>query len=76
MSALDVATEYTILIAEGGADLGETDGCVAVTKRRLVELGVRLPADLKRPRRDTSRIDFREKRLTIEAPARPRRAAG
>jgi hypothetical protein len=68
MSALDVATEYTILIAEGGADPIETASRVAVTKRRLVELAVR--------RGDTSRVDFRERRLTIEAPARPRRAAG
>lgn len=75
MSALDVAPEYTILVAEGGADPIETDRCVAVAKRRLAELGVRLPADLRR-RRDTSRIDFRDRRLTIEAPARPRRAAG
>ena len=58
---------------------------IAPGETKLVELSIRLPADLKRRRSYTSRIDFREKRLAVEvnvegsadqSTARPRRAAG
>jgi hypothetical protein len=58
---------------------------IAPGETKLVELSIRLPADLKRRRSYTSRIDFRDKRLAVEvnvegsadqAAARPRRAAG
>jgi hypothetical protein len=58
---------------------------IAPGETKLVELSIRLPADLKRRRSYTSRIDFREKRLAVEvnvegsadqSTARLRRAAG
>jgi hypothetical protein len=59
---------------------------IAPGETKLVELSIRLPADLKRRRSYTSRIEFRDTRLAVEvnvegpgetqAPARPRRAAG
>ena len=59
---------------------------IAPGETKLVELSIRLPADLKRRRSYSSRIDFRDKRLAVEVnvegpgepqtPARPRRAAG
>lgn len=58
---------------------------IAPGETKLVELSIRLPADLKRRQSYTSRINFREKRLAVEvnvegsadqAPARSRRAAG
>jgi len=58
---------------------------IAPGETKLVELSIRLPADLKRRHSYTSRINFREERLAIEvnvegsadqAPVRPRRAAG
>jgi len=58
---------------------------IAPGETKLVELSIRLPADLKRRRGYTSWIDFRDKRLAVEvnvegpadqAHARPRRAAG
>lgn len=58
---------------------------IAPGETKLVELSIRLPADLKRRQSYTSRINFREKRLAVEvnvegsadqAPPRPRRAAG
>jgi hypothetical protein len=58
---------------------------IAPGETKLVELSIRLPADLKRRRSYTSRIDFRGKRLVVEVNvegpadqthARSRRAAG
>ena len=58
---------------------------IAPGETKLVELSIRLPADLKRRRSYTSRIDFREKRLAVEvnvegsadpSTPRPRRASG
>jgi hypothetical protein len=59
---------------------------IAPGETKVVELSIRLPADLKRRRSYTSRIDFRDQRLAVEVNvegpgepqthARPRRAAG
>lgn len=58
---------------------------IAPGETKLVELSIRLPADLKRRRSYTSRISFREKKLAVEVHvegpadqthAKPRRAAG
>jgi hypothetical protein len=71
-------------VAPAKVKLEIPDQEIAPGATRVVEIGIRLPAELKRRRSYTSRIRFAEKTLAVEVnvegggetPARTRRAAG